>query len=137
MTKWEKGPVKLVNGEEAWIDAINEEQEEYRYTGRIRGSRGIWIAAGWHANGRYMYAHTDHSCNLAPPPKKTVRVKAMTDQEILSLIDAEIAASETACKKLKRATPGYTESLCGHIGFINGLRAARALNAKRTEEVTF
>jgi hypothetical protein len=23
-----------------------------------------------------MYAHTDHSCNLAPPPKKTMRVKA-------------------------------------------------------------
>jgi hypothetical protein len=73
--KWEKGPVKLANGEEAWIDAINEGQEDYRYVGRIRGSRGIWIAAGWHANGRYMYAHTDHSCNLAPPPKKTVRLE--------------------------------------------------------------
>jgi hypothetical protein len=74
--KWEKGPVKLANGEEAFIDAINEGQEDYRYTGRIRGSSGIWIAAGWHANGRYMYAHTDHGLNLAPPPKKTVRVRA-------------------------------------------------------------
>jgi hypothetical protein len=74
--KWDKGPVKLANGEEAFIDAINEGQEDYRYTGRIRNSRGIWIASGWHANGRYMYAHTDHGLNLAPPPKKTVRVQA-------------------------------------------------------------
>jgi hypothetical protein len=73
--KWETGPVKLANGEEGFIDAINEGQEDYRYTGRIRGSRGIWIAAGWHASGLYMYAHTDHGLNLAPPPKKTVRVK--------------------------------------------------------------
>jgi hypothetical protein len=26
MNKWQIGPVKLVNGEEAWIDAINEGQ---------------------------------------------------------------------------------------------------------------
>ena len=75
MSKWEKGPVKLANGDEAIIDAINDGQEDYRYTGRIRGSRGGWIASGWHANGRYMYADSDHSCNLAPPPKKTVRVQ--------------------------------------------------------------
>jgi hypothetical protein len=75
MNKWEKGPVKLANGEEALIDAINEGQEAYRYTGRIRNSEGQWIASGWHAIGRYMYAETDHSYNLAPPPKKTVRVQ--------------------------------------------------------------
>jgi len=61
----------------------------------------------------------------------------MTDQEILNRIDAEIAASETACVKLKRGTLGYTESLRGHIGFINGLKFARALIAKRIEEVAF
>jgi hypothetical protein len=75
-TKWQIGPVKLANREEAFIDAVNEGQEDYRYTGRIRGSSGQWIAAGWHANGRYMYAHTDHGLNLAPPPKKAVRVRA-------------------------------------------------------------
>ncbi len=75
MSKWQIGPVKLANGEEAFVDAINEGQEDHRYTGRI-DSRGIWIAASWHASGRYMYAETDHECNLAPPPKKTVRVKA-------------------------------------------------------------
>jgi hypothetical protein len=59
----------------------------------------------------------------------------MTDQEILDRIDAEIAATKTACQKLKRGAPGYTESLCGLIGFINGLKFARALIEKRTEEV--
>jgi hypothetical protein len=78
MNKWEKGPVKLANGEEAFIDAINEGQEECRYTGRIRNHSNVgrhWVAAAWHLNGRYMCAHTDHGLNLAPPPKKTVRVK--------------------------------------------------------------
>jgi hypothetical protein len=73
--KWEKGPVKLANGEEAFIDAINEEQDDWRYTGRARNHSGDWIACGWHANGRFMFAGKDHECNLAPPPKKTVRVK--------------------------------------------------------------
>jgi hypothetical protein len=73
--KWEKGPVKLANGEEAFVDAINEGQEDWRYTGRIRGGRGGWIDSGWDANGRYMYAETTHGWNLAPPPKKTVRVQ--------------------------------------------------------------
>ena len=73
--KWEIGPVKLVGGNEAWIDAINEDQEDYRYSGRVRGQRGIMVSTGWHANGRYMYAETDHGFNLAPPPKKTVRVQ--------------------------------------------------------------
>jgi hypothetical protein len=75
MNKWEKGPVKLANGEDAFVDAINEGQDDYRYTGRIRGNSGRWVAWGWDASGRYMYAETDHPCNLAPPPKKTVRVQ--------------------------------------------------------------
>ena len=91
MNKWEIGPVKLANGEDAFVDAINEGQEDYRYTGRIRGSRGIWIASGWHANGQYMYADTDHSCNLAPPPKKTVRVKLW----INVYLDGEHAVHQT------------------------------------------
>jgi hypothetical protein len=78
MSKWEKGPVKLANGEEAFIDAINEGQEAYRYTGRVRSvENNQWITAGWHANGRYMYGQKHHPCNLAPPPKKTVRVQEM------------------------------------------------------------
>ena len=78
MNKWQIGPVKLANGEEARIDAINEGQAHYRYTGRIRNPSNVgryWIAAGWHANGRYMHAETNHPFNLAQPPKKTVRVQ--------------------------------------------------------------
>ena len=73
--KWEVGPVKLIGGHEAFIDAINEDQEDFRYSGRVRGQRGIMVSTGWHANGRYMYAHTDHGLNLAPPSKKTIRVR--------------------------------------------------------------
>ena len=77
--KWEKGPVKLANGEEAFIDAINEGQEECHYTGRISSRHGYWVAAAWHLNGRYagdMFLESNDLLNLAPPPKKTVRVKA-------------------------------------------------------------
>jgi len=74
MNKWEKGPVKQANGEEAFIDAINEEQEEYRYTGRMP-SQGTLIAVGWDDTGRLMYGSSDNPGNLAPPPKKTVRVQ--------------------------------------------------------------
>ena len=73
--KWQIGPVKLASGEEAFIDAINEGQEDYRYTGRLKGNSGRWVAWGWDANGRYMYGETNHPCNLAPPPKKTMRVR--------------------------------------------------------------
>ena len=73
--KWETGPVELIGGQEAIIDAINEDQEDWRYSGRVRSQRGIMVSTGWHANGRYMYAETGHGYNLAPPPKKTVRVR--------------------------------------------------------------
>jgi len=75
MNKWQIGPVKLANGEDAFIDAINEGQEDFRYSGRIGSKRGILISAGWNDEGRYMYAASYHDYNLAPPPKKTVRVQ--------------------------------------------------------------
>ena len=74
-TKWEIGKVKLANGEDAFIDAINKGQQDWRYTGRLRNHAGEWIAGGWHADGRFMFAGMDHDCNLAPPPKKTMRVR--------------------------------------------------------------
>jgi hypothetical protein len=61
----------------------------------------------------------------------------VTDQEILNRIDAEIAEAQAVCDRLERGTPGYAQSLFGHIGFINGLKFARALIEKRTEEVAF
>ena len=75
MNKWQIGPVKLASGEEAFIDAINGGQEDYRYTGRVHNHSDDWISCGWHANGRYMHAETNHPFNLAHPPKKTVRVQ--------------------------------------------------------------
>jgi hypothetical protein len=77
MNKWQIGPVKLENGEDAFIDAINDGQEDWRYTGRIRNHASDWIACGWHADGRYMYCDANNPYNLASPPKKTVRVKEM------------------------------------------------------------
>jgi hypothetical protein len=80
-TKWQIGPVKLANGEEAFIDAINEGQEECHYTGRIRNPSNVgryWVSAAWHLNGRYagdMFLESNDLLNLAPPPKKTVRVQ--------------------------------------------------------------
>ncbi len=73
--KWQIGPVKLANGEEAFIDAINVGQERYRYTGRMM-VRDRFVPVGWHTDGRVMWATTDHPNNLAPPPKKKVRVKS-------------------------------------------------------------
>jgi len=75
MNKWQIGPVKLANGEEARIDAINEKQEGNRYTGRIKGTFGDWIPVGWTSSGQLMYAMHGHPQNLAPPPKKTVRLE--------------------------------------------------------------
>jgi hypothetical protein len=72
--KWQIGPVKLANGEEAFIDAINEGQEAFRYTGRVK-HLGVWESAGWDDSGRRMYCELNHPHNLAPPPKKKVRVQ--------------------------------------------------------------
>jgi hypothetical protein len=69
--KWQIGPVKLANGDEALIDAINKGQDAYRYTGRVK-MHDKWVSAGWHASGCLMYAENGHPFNLAPPPKKTI-----------------------------------------------------------------
>ena len=72
--KWQIGPVKLANGSEAEITRINEGQEDFCYVGHVVIG-ATWHPAGWHASGRMMYTHKDTGNNLAPPPKKTVRVK--------------------------------------------------------------
>jgi hypothetical protein len=73
-TKWQIGLVKLANGEEAFVDAINEGQEDWRYTGRIK-QHGQWVSAGWDDTGRRMYSELNHPGNLALPPKKTILVQ--------------------------------------------------------------
>ena len=72
--KWQVGPVKLANGDDAFIDAINEGQEAFRYTGRMK-CFGQWECVGWDETGRRMYSATGCPLNLAPPQKKKVRVK--------------------------------------------------------------
>ena len=72
--KWQIGPVKLANGDDAFIDAINEGREGYRYTGRMK-LYNQWTAVGWDESGRKMYSEIDSPGNLAPTPKKKVRVK--------------------------------------------------------------
>jgi hypothetical protein len=72
--KWQIGPVKLANGSEAEITRINEGQEDFCYVGHVVIG-ATWHPAGWHASGRMMYTHKDTGNNLAPPPKKTVRVR--------------------------------------------------------------
>ena len=73
--KWQIGPVKLVGGDDAFIDAINDEQEAFRYTGRVK-LHDQWVATGWDDTGRRMFSVSDSPNNLAPPPKKKVRVRA-------------------------------------------------------------
>jgi hypothetical protein len=85
--KWQIGPVKLANGEEAFIDAINEGQDGNRYTGRVKGIFGYWVPVGWNVDGRKMHGEADDPYNLAPPPKKTVWVQAWLN------IDADEAVS--------------------------------------------
>jgi hypothetical protein len=72
--KWQIGPVKLVNGDDAFIDAINEGQDYNRYTGRIADCNGL-APVGWCSNGRLMWSTVNHPKSLAPPPKKKVRVQ--------------------------------------------------------------
>jgi hypothetical protein len=84
VNKWQIGPVKLANGEDAFIDAINEGQEDSRYTGRIKGAFGNWVPAGWRpdgclmrwrSDGCLMWSASDHHLNLAPPQRKTMLVR--------------------------------------------------------------
>ena len=74
--KWQIGPVKLAGGEDAFIDAINEGQEAFRYTGRMK-CFGQWECVGWDDTGRRMYSATGCPLSLAPPTKKKVRVRAV------------------------------------------------------------
>ena len=112
--KWEIGPVNLTGGHEAIIDAINKDQEDHRYTGRVRSILGHMVPTGWHANGRYMYADTDHDYNLAPPPKKTVRVQVWLNVDacgvaglFLNREDADMLSSvnRIACIEIDREVP--------------------------------
>jgi hypothetical protein len=106
--KWQIGPVKLANGEEAFIDAINEGQEAFRYTGRVK-LNDQWVATGWDESGRRMFAINNSPNNLAPPPKKKVRVRVFVNcyasGSFFSYVDRETAdrvagSTRIACKEI-------------------------------------
>ena len=73
--KWEIGPVKLVDGSDAWIYFVQPESKHQRYIGKAKDSDGEWRALHWCDSGRVPYTATGHAKNLIPPPKKTVRVQ--------------------------------------------------------------
>ena len=73
--KWEKGPVKLVDGSEAWIFFVQPESRHQRYIGKFKDNDGEWRAMHWCDAGRVPYTTTGYAKNLAPPPKKKVRVR--------------------------------------------------------------
>jgi hypothetical protein len=72
---WEIGPVKLVNGFDAVIHRFCEKRQ--RYIGEMQEDSGGWFAREWDANGWYTYMcrTAEDPFNLAPPPKKTVRLE--------------------------------------------------------------
>jgi hypothetical protein len=106
--KWQVGPVKLADGDDAFIDAINEGQEAFRYTGRVK-LNDQWVATGWDESGRRMFAINNSPNNLAPPPKKKVRVRVFVNcyasGSFFSYVDRETAdrvagSTRIACKEI-------------------------------------
>ena len=72
--KWEIGPVKLVNGWDATIYRYCENRK--RYIGEVKDDDGWFMAAEWRNDGRWDVSKEDFvDYNLAPLPKKTVRVQ--------------------------------------------------------------
>ena len=73
--KWQVGPVKLANGCDAIIHRFCEKRQ--RYIGEIQDGSGGWFAREWEANGWYCFGDkaAENPFNLAPPPKKKVRVR--------------------------------------------------------------
>jgi hypothetical protein len=74
--KWQIGPVKLANGFDAVIHRFCEKRQ--KYIGELQDGSGGWFAREWDANGWYSFRGktAEDPYNLAPPPKKTVRVQA-------------------------------------------------------------
>ncbi len=74
MNKWQIGPVKLVNGFDAVINRFCEKRK--RYIGEHTGRLGGVYAAEWNTAGEHTISGIgDPLLNLAPPPKKTVRLE--------------------------------------------------------------
>lgn len=72
--KWEVGPVKLVNGNDAEIFQINDRNNSMKYVGVRR------VGLDWHPFAWDLYgipsdsAFNEKKLSLAPPQKKKIRV---------------------------------------------------------------
>lgn len=72
--KWEIGPVKLANGCDAVIHRFCETRR--KYIGEWAGRCGRFYATEWHEGGsNTLLGAGDPMLDLAPPPKKKVRVR--------------------------------------------------------------
>ena len=72
--KWEIGPVKLVDGCDATIHRFCEKRQ--KYIGEWTGRCGRFYAAEWRMGGsNTLMGIGDPMLDLAPPPKRTVRVR--------------------------------------------------------------
>lgn len=71
--KWEVGPVKLVNGSDAEILRINDQNNWMKYVG-VRRVGLNWYPFAWDLYGIPSdSAPNENKLSLAPPPKKTMR----------------------------------------------------------------
>ena len=101
--KWEIGPVKLVNGWDATIYRYCENRK--RYIGEVKDDGGWFTAAEWRNDGRWDVSKEDFvDYNLAPLPKKTVRVDAMwvvvyRDKVVSVTALEELAKSEAYARR--------------------------------------
>jgi hypothetical protein len=72
--KWQTGPIKLAKGCDAVIYRFCEIRK--RYIGEWKGISGRFYAAEWNMNGEHTVSGIGEPLlNLAPPPKKTVRLE--------------------------------------------------------------
>jgi hypothetical protein len=106
--KWEIGPVKLADGSEGHIYFVQPESKHQRYIGKAKDSSGEWRALHWCDAGRVPYTTTGHAKNLAPPPKKTVRVQVWINVNPKSYVayytrdmaDKNAQLNRIACKEI-------------------------------------
>ena len=109
MNKWQIGPVKLANGFDAVIHRFCEKRQ--KYIGELQDGSGGWFAREWDANGWYSFRGktAEDPYNLAPPPKKTMRVKLFVNankdgtfqvQRSRQLADEASLCIRIACKEI-------------------------------------
>lgn len=73
--QWKIGEARTLDGSEAHIDFIQSGSEDYRYIGRALFKDGEWVSMDWNSAGVRHGCTDKYQLNLAPTPKKTVRVQ--------------------------------------------------------------